>query len=276
MRTPSNSASILSSRARKKASAGPSPGRPPLHVRAPVLPGIQHRVAPGLSVGVGAAGRRAHLIVAQEQRPMPPEIPLRHADLQVAEQLHPPGLQAGLELGVLGVDHELAEVVKGDLPRLPAQQPAPAALGRALLARQRAVKVLVGGAGALAPVVGPTSAASRRCRTGGPAPRTRCRPPASRARARRTAGTRPPAPGAGPGGPSARRRPRAGRRRWPGRRKGGGPARATRAGAPRTRRSRTPPAAAPASARPSASGPRATDRVDRANRVPSNGRGVDQ
>ena len=76
MRRPSYSASILAIRASTSAPTAPS-----------YCAGIEHRIAPRLPLGVGAARRRTHGVAVEKQRRQRLAIAPRDADLQVAEEL---------------------------------------------------------------------------------------------------------------------------------------------------------------------------------------------
>ncbi len=106
--------------------------------------GVEHRVVPGLPLGVGAARRRAHRVVAQEERAVRPDVANRVADLQIAEELDAPIAELEPQPRVLLARHELPEGEALELDaaaRLELAQPLRA---RPRLARPRSVEPAVG------------------------------------------------------------------------------------------------------------------------------------
>src|SRR6266478_5034371 len=83
----------------------------------PVEIGVQHSVAPRLTLGIRAAGRRSHAESGCEQAAGAPEVAMRSSDLQVPEQQESQGPRAGVEGIVLLVREKLAKAEESNLVR---------------------------------------------------------------------------------------------------------------------------------------------------------------
>ena len=129
-----------------------------------VLVGIEHRVAPRLPVGVGAAGRCAHQVVREKEPTTAPDIAVRVADLQVAVKGQSPCPSFCLCRGLaqhrmLPVEDELPEEVLVDLRRAKPPQLRPPLRRPGRQSRRRTMKALIDAAGLQAGPATPVIAA---------------------------------------------------------------------------------------------------------------------
>src|SRR3990172_6744445 len=149
---PSNSSNILATRVRRKRWAGPPPrGAPGGGGGAGAVGsgldgalGVENGVVPGLSLGIGAAGRRPHHVAGEKESAGIPGVPAREADLQVTEDREAEARHALPPLAVLLVDQELAEGEGLDLACVPREHLAPRRPRVSLCALLRIPEVLVG------------------------------------------------------------------------------------------------------------------------------------
>ena len=123
------------------------------------LAGIEERVVPRLALGGGAAGRRAHHVLMQEQRAVGKDVLIGQADLQVAVELETQRAAASAQGRVLLVDQHLAESEGVELLPTRAPKLGTSGLRHPLSSGRRIPQVLIGVRAGKRPPVAETAAA---------------------------------------------------------------------------------------------------------------------